>query len=53
MIFKNLFKSKYSDFGINEYNKYSKKEELEADALNFYESFSSHIEVVSLKCKLK
>ena len=41
-----LFKSKHSNFEIKEYNKYSKKEEFEANALKFYESCSSHIEVV-------
>ena len=49
----NLFKSKHSNFGITDYNKYSKNEEFVTDVLSFYEGFSSHIEVVNLKCKLK
>ena len=41
-----LFKSKHSNFGIKDYNSYSKNEEFETDVLSFYEGFSSHIEVV-------
>ena len=48
----NLFKSKHSNFGITDYNSYSKKEEFETDVISFYESCSSHIEIVNLKYNL-
>ena len=51
MVF-SLFKSKHSNFGIKDYNSYLKKEGFETDVLSFYESCSSHIEVVNLKYNL-
>ena len=48
----NLFKSKNSNFGVKDCNNYLKKEEFETDVLNFYESCSSHIEIVVPNNKL-
>ena len=48
----NLLKSKHSNFRFKDDNSYLKKEEFETDVLSFYESCSSHIEIIVPNNKL-